>query len=490
MRLIVVMTGSVVVLVLGFQLWISRSNPPGFHHDEVAFALNAYTIGHTLRGQDNALLPVLLPSYGDYKSTFFVYVLAPIFLVTGPSTVVARGLGTFFGLLAIALVGLVVQRRLGRPVLTLAAVALAGLTPWLFQLGRLAYDTATFPFATVLVLATTEWWSRGGGRFALRCGAVGLALGIMTYSYAAGRLLAPLLALALLLFVGSVPFQKIAGAWIAYAITLIPFAVYEVRHPNGLSARYHQTTFVQPGMSKFDIVRHAIENWAQDLNPVHWFLGGGDPKPYADVRGGQLFAVMIMLAILGIVRAITIFNRDRWWTFVLCIALLSAVPASITPDRHDVLRLSALPIALTLLAVLGIEWALSWRARRAVLAGLAVGAATLLGQWIHFVDTYAANGPNRVEAFDAGVPALLERAFAGGRTVYMDYDDKYAQTDARWYTVMHRLPASRASILPDGGIPPVGAMVFGRTQPCDYVCVRLAEADSYWIARAKGPKRS
>jgi hypothetical protein len=31
-------------------------------------------------------------------------------------------------------------------------------------------------------------------------------------------------------------------------------------------------------------------------------------------------------------------------------------------------------------------------------------------------------------------------------------------------------------------------MVFGRTQDCDYVCNRLAEADSFWIARAAGPK--
>ena len=54
---------AVVVVVVSFQLWVSASNPPGFHHDEAAFALNAYTIGHSLRGQDGGLLPVLLPSY-------------------------------------------------------------------------------------------------------------------------------------------------------------------------------------------------------------------------------------------------------------------------------------------------------------------------------------------------------------------------------------------------------------------------------------------
>jgi hypothetical protein len=42
--------------------------------------------------------------------------------------------------------------------------------------------------------------------------------------------------------------------------------------------------------------------------------------------------------------------------------------------------------------------------------------------------------------------------------------------------------------LPDGGIPPSGAVAFGRTQECDYVCERIAESGDYWIARVVGPR--
>jgi hypothetical protein len=49
---------------------------------------------------------------------------------------------------------------------------------------------------------------------------------------------------------------------------------------------------------------------------------------------------------------------------------------------------------------------------------------------------------------------------------------------------------SRVARLADGGIPPNGSMVLGRVEPCDYVCDRLAEADTFWLAVAQGPKPS
>ena len=101
---------------------------------------------------------------------------------------------------------------------------------------------------------------------------------------------------------------------------------------------------------------------------------------------------------------------------------------------------------------------------------------------------YRTVGPRRVELFEAGVPVLLREAFDRDRTVYVDYDDRYAQTHLLWYAAAHGIPGSRVQILPDGGIPSAGSMVFGRYQTCDYVCVELDRSYSYWIAKAKGPK--
>jgi hypothetical protein len=99
---------------------------------------------------------------------------------------------------------------------------------------------------------------------------------------------------------------------------------------------------------------------------------------------------------------------------------------------------------------------------------------------------YTSRGPARTELFEAGVPALLDRAFAEGAVVYVDFDDRYAQTHALWYAVSHGLGRARVSILPDGGVPPPGSIVFGRFQACDFVCAELERSHTYWIAQARG----
>jgi len=69
------MTRPAVLLALGailatvaFQLWITPSNPPGYHRDEAAVSFNAYSISTSLRDEDGGFLPLFFRSFGDYKS--------------------------------------------------------------------------------------------------------------------------------------------------------------------------------------------------------------------------------------------------------------------------------------------------------------------------------------------------------------------------------------------------------------------------------------
>jgi len=475
-----------VVAVCAFQLWVTPRNPPGYHRDEAALSLNAHTLATSGRDQDGAVMPLFFRSYGDYKSPLYPYLLAGVFRVTGPHAHVARAFSAVLGLLAVLLLGLLALRVTGRRVVAVVVVIIAGLTPWLFELGRVALEVATQPLlVTLLLLALHRAWRTQ--TWSARHGAgVGVLLGLLLYSYTGNRLLAPLFAAALAVFAGRGRSRWLLTAWASFGAFLLLLGVYALRHPGTITARYQATTITRGGKSAGWVVIQAIANWFHDINPWFWATSG-DPAPYVHNGGyGSLFGAVVALAIAGCVLVVWKRRDDLWWRYVLVATLLAPIPAALTVDRHNAIRLAALPVLCVVLALLPLD-ALLRRSLLAVAASVAL-AATIAVQFVQFLDAYRLRGPARLVLFDAGVDPLLQRAFATGKTIYIDYDDRGAQTQARWHAVEDGVPAQRIQILPDGGIPPRGSTAFGLFQPCDYVCHKFARWELYWLATAAGAR--
>ena len=245
---------AVIAAVCAFQLWISNDNPPGFFRDEAALAYNAYTIEHDGRDEYGGSLPLYFSSFLDYKSPIFVYTLAGVFAVTGPDREVARGLAAVSMLAAVLLLGWLAYRLTGRGTVGVAIAALAGFTPWLFELGRVAFEVAMEPLLVVLVLLGVARAARLHDWRPLGALPVALALGAITYVYAGGRFLAPLLALALLALLTRERRRWVATAVGGFALTQIPLLVYMRSHPGALSRRLDATSFIHHGTSPFEVI--------------------------------------------------------------------------------------------------------------------------------------------------------------------------------------------------------------------------------------------
>ena len=316
----------------------------------------------------------------------------------------------------------------------------------------------------------------------------GALIGLLTYSYTAGRLLGPLLAAALVVFAGSGRWRFLLAAWGTFLVLLVPFGLHAIRHPGALTARYDATTIARDGLSGIPLVLQAIANWFHDIDPWHWATGG-DPAPYVHNGGyGAFFAAVMALSLAGVVLVILRSRHDLWWRYVLLATVLVPIPAALTVDRFNALRLSVLPVFFLVLAVPALDALLraartSWAVRAGVvLLVFAVGA-----QFAQFLGSYRTRGPARVQLFEAGIAPLLAPHFDAGEVIHIDYDDRYAKAHARWYAATKGF-FDRVAILPDGGIPPAGSVVFGRFQECDYVCEETARFEDYWVARAVGPR--
>ena len=378
---------AVVLAVAAFNLWITPSNPPGFLPDEASMSYNAYRLAHHLRDENGAVLPLYLSSFGDYKSPLFVYTLAAVFRVTGPRSEVARGLAAVGILAAVLLLGFLAYRQTAKRLVGLVVVVLAGLTPWLFEVGRAAYEVALEPLVICLfLLAVDATWRKQAWTWP-RGVSVGLGLTGIAYVYAAGRLLAPLFALALLMFVRRSRWRWFAAAWgTIVATAVIPIAVYWVRHPGALTERYSQTSFITGSMKPWTIVGHAVANYVHDVNLWHWVVSG-DPKPYVHTYGsGSIFASVVLLGLASVALAV-VRGSDTFWRFTVLLLVLAPIPAALTKDRYYGLRLVPLPVLLIVVAIPAIAL-LSSAVRTSWLARLA--AAALSGivafQFVHFVD--------------------------------------------------------------------------------------------------------
>jgi hypothetical protein len=236
-------------------------------------------------------------------------------------------------------------------------------------------------------------------------------------------------------------------------------------------------------------VLQAIANWFHDIDPWFWATSG-DPAPYVHNGGyGSLFGAAVVLALVGFVLVLWGRRDDLWWRYVVVATLLAPIPAALTVDRHNAIRLAALPVFCIVLAVPALDALLvSPRSSPLAAVGLGLVAVTVAVQFVQFLHAYRVRGPARLVLFDAGVDPLLRQAFVTGKTIYIDYDDRGAQTQSHWHAVEDGVPRDRIQVLPDGGIPPKGSVVFGLFQACDYVCTKFATWQNYWLARAIGPR--
>ncbi|HEY6230124.1 MAG TPA: glycosyltransferase family 39 protein [Pyrinomonadaceae bacterium] len=461
----------VLISVLGLVLYTRKltTNPRGFFIDESSIAYNAQKIAQTGRDEFGIAWPLYFRAFGEYKNPVYIYLLAGIYRISGPSILGARLLSAFAGLATAALLGLLAFRLTRRRRVALFISASALLTPWLFELSRVVVEVSLYPLALTLFLISVHRAS-GKSKWTWReLVPLALTLALLTYTYSIGRLLAPLLAIGLVLFIRRVGWKSLAGAWASYALTLVPLVIFNLRNPGALTARFSLITYFKSesslGQWLVDFLRHYVSN----INPWR-LLVTGDPNEFqmAHVHGTEfILAATSALALIG-AWLVWRKNLDSWWVFICYGLIVSIIPASLTVETFHMLHLSPVPVFLLLLAIPAVDWLSQTNSRRRTLIALAI--LTLL-QAALFQWRYAAAAESawRLHVFDADYPkAIFEPALANNRgPIYLsDASGIPGYIQAYWYATLRGVPLTNFVHLPVEQAPPVNALVITTKNVC------------------------
>jgi 4-amino-4-deoxy-L-arabinose transferase-like glycosyltransferase len=486
---------ALIVFSALIQFAALRSNPPGFFLDESSIAYNAHTLSRTGRDEHGESWPLFFRAFGEFKNPVYIYLLAAVFRVTGPGILGARALSAAAGLATILLLGLLaVQITQSRTTGMLFALIVL-FTPWTFELSRLVLEVAIYPLTVALFLLAVWYASKKPSWSIVQICALAGSLALLTYTYSIGRLLAPLLALGLIIFATRRRLLSIILTWFAFTITLIPLIVFQKNHPGALTGRFQFVGYLKPESTWMQVGREFAGHFLANLNPWRLFVTESSrTNELVHVPGPS--AMLTVAAVLVIASFVLLIKRrqvNAWWLFIFYGLIASLIPASLTTDDFHMLRLAPLPVFLLVATIPALRWLTEAddRARRValILMLLLVVAQGAFFQWRYHAE---ARSPRRLHTFDADYPAkILPAALsnAGSQPVYLaDNSARPAYVQALWYATLQRIPLDKFSSLGFDKPAPEGAVVITTEERC-LRCLVLAQSEPYTTYIALGQPR-
>ncbi len=480
-----------IVVVCAVYFLHPTQNPPGYYIDESSISYNAYTISQAGRDEFGQTMPLYFRAFGDYKNPVYIYLLAAIFRVTGPSILAARVLSICCGLLAALMLGLLASKLTRRKESMLFVVLMTLLTPWLFEISRVVLEVAMYPALVALFLYCALHASKKSRWSWREIVCLTATLALLTYTYSIGRLLAPLFALGLLFLATRGRRAAVAIVWGGYAFTLLPLLIFQQRYPGALTGRFFLVSYLKPGATFLNGLLEFLKHLAGNINLWRLFVTG-DPNvdQIAHIHGTPLLlAATGLLAALGLWLIANQHRGDAWWRLVIYCCVMSLVPASLTKEPVHMLRLAPLPIFVIVFAVPAIDWLKERSFRSRALLSFLMLAVVAQGALFWWKFEATANSAKRLRQFDNGYPEqIFDRAVAKSeRPIYLaDALAIPGYIQAYWYATLKGIPLSNFSRLAPDLSAPEGTLVITTEENCPR-CSIISSSEFYTLYIATGP---
>jgi hypothetical protein len=472
-----------ILLALSYFYQVPQ-NPPGFYIDESSIAYNAYTIANNGQDEYGESWPLYFRAFGEYKNPVYIYLLAFLFRLFGPSIFIARIVSAGLTVAAVGLMWLLAYRVSLRKTVASFIAFSALLTPWLFENSRLVFEVALYPALLVLFLIVVKHASEQEKWRVVEPLLLAMTLALLTYSASIGRLFAPLLASGLLFFVSRQRWPGLLATWALYGLSLVPAIIFNSQNPNALLNRFSLLTYITPEKPVSQLIVTFCQQYLSNINP--WTIAITGEVNVRDHVGtmGSVLLPSLLLAVAGIILVIRRSGRNNWWRFMLYALVISPVPASLTTTHFPQIRLIALPVLLHVFMIPAVSWlteiASTRKPARIVLAALLL---LMITQGIVYRMQFRKAGPERWYIFDEQFPReVFPTALAQNKypIYFHDPPGKSGYVQAYWYGILRGMPATNFVRLSNDAKPPKDAVVISTAEECSD-CRLLLKSINYIV---------
>lgn len=510
------------ILLYVFYLDDIGINPPGFYLDESFISYQAYLISQTGRNEYGEFLPTYFPVFQKEDGTFdgyanptYIYALATLNLIFPPSILLSKTFSATVIFLACLLLGWLASLMSGRPIVGVIIAFTALLTPWFFELSRLVFEVALYPLAVVLFLTALFGAHRAKKWTLIHCLLVAVGLALVTYSYSIGRLLGPVFALGLFLFV--VDKRRLTDVFKTlgiYTVLLLPAVFFVFQNPGAMTQRYSSLSYFKDEMSFVEKTTAFIQAYFTDIGFQNLLYSGDANLRHHIPVMGMLFAASLLMGVIGLGFAVIQGRKDPWYRFLIFGLLVSVVPGALTLPRAHMLRLSTFPIFLIVLAVPALVWLIGGNHDKNVesfpetvqdsdrgayanpryghfgsalrIAALAIFLGSIAIQAVLFQTGFRERGPSRGHAYDDAYPAVLAEAIVSeSRPIFLE--DGFwgpAYIHAYYYSVVQGVDRSIFVHLAPRERPPSGSIVLSSEDKCKE-CDVITKRGSFMLYRTQ-----
>jgi len=351
----------VLVIATLLRLPYLNNHMSSLYGDEIAIGYNALSIVKTGRDEFGKFMPLQFQSWGDQKNPVYIYAVALVQLITGPTSASVRIPSALAGILAIYLTyRLMILLKLSEGSAIMAALLLA-MTPWHIHISRGGYEAnlaLTLGLASVYcLLKKKNLWSV-------------FYLVLACYTYYTTKMFAPML--LGFVWIWSIWGQKISTwikpfiiYWFTVFILAMPI-IYLALFANG-QARFFAINIFNNPLTENQVIRgrnffenpnsltaKVLENryvyhfldfttyYFDNFSGQFLLVGGDSNVRYGLANHGMLYMLDAPLILFGIM---LMYKKNKRVTLLfLAWILLAPLPTALVGKAYGLRSLAMLPI--------------------------------------------------------------------------------------------------------------------------------------------------